>query len=88
MKKKALALALAAALCLTLLSACGGKKETTLKVGASPTPHAEILENAAPGPCSARPSVPVSSSPGSLCRGRAPTLPLPLAGASLCKTHS
>lgn len=46
MKKKALALALAAALCLTLLSACGGKKETTLKVGASPTPHAEILEKA------------------------------------------
>ena len=46
MKKKALALALAAALCLTLLSACGGKKGTTLKVGASPTPHAEILEKA------------------------------------------
>ena len=46
MKKKALALALAAALCLTLLSACGGKQNTTLKVGASPTPHAEILEKA------------------------------------------
>lgn len=44
MKKKALALVLAAAACLTLLSACGGKKTTTLKVGASPTPHAEILE--------------------------------------------
>ena len=46
MKKKALALALAAALCLPLLSACGGKQNTTLKVGASPTPHAEILEKA------------------------------------------
>ncbi len=46
MKKKALALALAAALCLTLLSACGGKQNTTIKVGASPTPHAEILEKA------------------------------------------
>ena len=44
MKKKALALVLAAAACLALLSACGGKKNTTLKVGASPTPHAEILE--------------------------------------------
>ena len=46
MKKTALAfaLALAAALCLTLLSACGGKQNTTLKVGASPAPHAEILE--------------------------------------------
>lgn len=44
MKKKALALALASVLCLTLLSACGGKKNTTLRVGASPTPHAEILE--------------------------------------------
>ena len=44
MKKKALALALAAALLLTLLSACGGKKGATLKVGASPAPHAEILE--------------------------------------------
>lgn len=46
MKKKTLALALAAALCLTLLSACGGKQNTTIKVGASPTPHAEILEKA------------------------------------------
>lgn len=46
MKKKALALALACVTCLTLLSACGGKQNTTLKVGASPTPHAEILEKA------------------------------------------
>ena len=44
MKKKLLALTLAAAVCLTLLSACGGKKSATLKVGASPAPHAEILE--------------------------------------------
>lgn len=44
MKKKLFALALAAAVCLSLLSACGGKKAVTVKVGASPTPHAEILE--------------------------------------------
>ena len=46
MKKKLLALTLAAVLCLSLLSACGGKQAVTLKVGASPTPHAEILEGA------------------------------------------
>lgn len=44
MKKKFFALALCAVLALSLLSACGGKKDTTIKVGASPTPHAEILE--------------------------------------------
>ena len=40
MKKKIFALTLVLALSLT---ACGGKKTTTLKVAASPTPHAEIL---------------------------------------------
>ena len=44
MKKKLFSLALIAALCLALLAGCGSKKTTTLKVGASPTPHAEILE--------------------------------------------
>ena len=46
MKKKVLALALAAVTCLTLLAACGDKggDSVTLKVGASPAPHAEILE--------------------------------------------
>ncbi len=44
MKKKLLALVLACVTCLSLLSACGGKKAVTVKVGASPTPHAEILE--------------------------------------------
>ena len=34
------------------------------------------VDRAAPGPCSARPSVPVSSFPGSLCRGFALTLPI------------
>ena len=29
---------------MALLAGCGSKKTTTLKVGASPTPHAEILE--------------------------------------------
>ena len=44
MKKKILALVLACAASLTLLAGCGGKDEgTVLKVGASPTPHAEIL---------------------------------------------
>ena len=42
MKKKIFALTLALALALSL-AACGGKKSTTLKVAASPTPHAEIL---------------------------------------------
>ena len=42
MKKKIFALTLALALALSL-AACGGKKTTTLKVAASPTPHAEIL---------------------------------------------
>ena len=42
MKKKIFALTLALVLALSLAS-CGGKKTTTLKVAASPTPHAEIL---------------------------------------------
>ena len=42
MKKKIFALTLALVLALSL-AACGGKKTTTLKVAASPTPHAEIL---------------------------------------------
>ena len=46
MKKKLSALALCAALALSLLSGCGGKSNeaVTIKVGASPAPHAEILE--------------------------------------------
>lgn len=40
--KKIFALTLALVLALSL-TACGGKKTTTLKVAASPTPHAEIL---------------------------------------------
>ncbi len=44
MKKNVFALALCAVLSLSLLSACGGKKAATIKVGASPTPHAQILE--------------------------------------------
>ena len=40
--KKIFALSLALILALSL-AACGGKKSTTLKVAASPTPHAEIL---------------------------------------------
>ncbi|MBE5781381.1 MAG: ABC transporter substrate-binding protein [Clostridiales bacterium] len=44
--KKILVLALAALLCLGVMVGCGGAAEeelVTLKVGASPTPHAEIL---------------------------------------------
>ena len=41
--KKLTALALSGALSLTLLSGCGKKEGTTLKVGATPAPHAEIL---------------------------------------------
>ena len=45
-------LALACAACLTLLAGCGGDDKSgdtvTLKVGASPAPHAEILEQVAP----------------------------------------
>ena len=45
MKKKIISLVLIAVLALSLLAACGGGKDTvTLKVGATPTPHAEILE--------------------------------------------
>ena len=45
MKKisKVLALALTAVLALSL-TACGGKKGTTITVGATPVPHEEILE--------------------------------------------
>ncbi len=48
MKKKVLALVLACAACLALLAGCGGKggEAVTIKVGASPAPHAEILEKA------------------------------------------
>lgn len=41
--KRTLALALALALCLCLSAGCA-KRQTTLKVGASPTPHGEILK--------------------------------------------
>ena len=43
--KKTLAIVLALALCLSVLAGCGGSKKeaVTIKVGASPTPHAEIL---------------------------------------------
>ncbi len=44
MKKKVFALALCAALGLSLLSGCGKKDAVTIKVGATPAPHAEILE--------------------------------------------
>lgn len=44
MKKKTLSLLLLSALSLSLLCSCGKKEATTLKVGASPAPHAEILE--------------------------------------------
>ncbi len=42
--KKFLSLSLALVLVLALLAGCGGKKTTTIKVGATPVPHAEILE--------------------------------------------
>ena len=42
--KKITALALSAILCLGLLAGCGGEGDTTITVGASITPHAEILE--------------------------------------------
>lgn len=44
MKKKALALLLALTLLLALCACGSGKSATTLKVGATPAPHAEILE--------------------------------------------
>jgi len=45
MKKKPIALALCGAVCLSLLCACGGKGgASTIKVGATPAPHAEVLE--------------------------------------------
>ena len=50
MKKKVFALVLACAACLSLLAACGSKKNetVTLKVGATPAPHADILEQVKP----------------------------------------
>lgn len=45
--KRILAVFCAAALSLSF-TACAGKKSATLKVGASPAPHAEILETAKP----------------------------------------
>ena len=42
--KKIIALALALALVLTLTACTAAKKESKLVVGASPAPHAEILE--------------------------------------------
>lgn len=47
--RKFAALALAGVLTAGLLSSCGEKDSVTLKVGASPTPHAEILENVVKG---------------------------------------
>lgn len=47
MKKKLLALALALGLAFAV-TACGGSDATVLKVGASPTPHALILEQVKP----------------------------------------
>jgi len=49
--KKLIAITLALVLCLGLLAACGEKTPTTdgnvvLKVGATPAPHAEVLEQA------------------------------------------
>ena len=57
--KKTIAAILAGALCLTALTACGGSKtdssaadssaagdDKTITVGATPTPHAEILNAA------------------------------------------
>jgi len=46
MKKRIVSIALLAAVSVTLLAGCGSKKssETVLTVGASPSPHAEILE--------------------------------------------
>ena len=42
--KKFIALALAAVLCLGALAGCGSQEDKVIKVGASITPHAEILE--------------------------------------------
>jgi len=44
MKKKTLTLLLVSALSLGLLASCGKKDPTTIKVGATPAPHAEVLE--------------------------------------------
>lgn len=42
--KKLVALTLTGVLSLSMLSACGEKNNTAIKVGASPSPHVEILE--------------------------------------------
>lgn len=47
--RKLAALALVGVLAAGLLSACGKKDPVTLKVGATPAPHAEILENVVKG---------------------------------------
>lgn len=45
MKKKILSVLLAATLVVSLFAGCGkSKKDNIIKVGASPTPHAEILK--------------------------------------------
>ncbi|MBR1816448.1 MAG: MetQ/NlpA family ABC transporter substrate-binding protein [Lachnospiraceae bacterium] len=44
MKKKVLALITALTLVVGVTAGCGKKEEKVIKVGASPTPHAEILE--------------------------------------------
>ena len=46
--KKTIAFLLAAALSLSLLAGCAGTDDKTIKIGASPTPHAEILKQAVP----------------------------------------
>ena len=50
MKKKVLAAILASVLALGALSGCGSKNadDKVIKIGASATPHAEILEQAKP----------------------------------------
>ncbi|MBP5223826.1 MAG: MetQ/NlpA family ABC transporter substrate-binding protein [Lachnospiraceae bacterium] len=51
MKKRVLSIALAGVLVISLLSGCAGAKtakEKTIKIAASATPHAEILEQAKP----------------------------------------
>ena len=46
--KKTIAFLLATALSLSLLAGCAGTDDKTIKIGASPTPHAEILKQAVP----------------------------------------
>ena len=42
--KKIIAVILTLVLCVGLMAGCGGSDEKTIKIAASPTPHAEILE--------------------------------------------